>query len=461
MEPIDEKFRASLKTNFFLALFILGLVGRAAVAQTQGTFKPTGDMSTVRANHTATLLPDGRVLIAGGTTGSTSSITNTAELFDPITGMFTATGAMATARRSHMATVLRDGRVLIAGGVGPLSTGVDCYAASNGCSQASAELYDPAAGTFAPTGDMISGGGGKAILLPNGKVFVAVNRTAQLYAPSTGTFTATGPYADKEVGLSTATLLADGSVLLTGCGGTRCDVGVTEVYDPITDTFSRTGPMSEWYSANTATVLFGGKVLFVGTSDDGAPSEAEVYDPASGTFTGIADTIWPHGFGTASLLPDGTVLFTGAQLPGVPVTSGAELYDPVLGDFVYAGNMTTFPSQATLLRDGRVLITGAGPSLSRTSSAELYDPGAPVLWQQAITAMKIAAGNNSLNFWQWAWFWQRSPRFPGAPMGFGVSGSIDNTPGMIEKIIPFGGLSGPQIVSAAQWVQYFRQASSQ
>jgi hypothetical protein len=85
----------------------------------------------------------------------------------------------------------------------------------------------------------------------------------------------------------------------------------------------------------------------------------------------------------------------------------------------------------------------------------------PDPWQQAITAMKTAAGVNSLNFWQWAWFWQRSAALPGAPTGFGVFGSIDNTSGMIDKIIAMGGRDGSQIVSAEQWVQYFRQAISQ
>src|ERR1051325_6904010 len=95
-----ENFSGSLETNWFLALFIIfGLVGHAAVAQTPGTLKSTGDMSTGRTNHTATLLRDGRVLIAAGTPSSPASNTNVAELYDPSTGMFTATGTMTTARR--------------------------------------------------------------------------------------------------------------------------------------------------------------------------------------------------------------------------------------------------------------------------------------------------------------------------------------------------------------------------
>jgi hypothetical protein len=79
-------------------------------------------------------------------------------------------------------------------------------------------------------------------------------------------------------------------------------------------------------------------------------------------------------------------------------------------------------------------------------------------WQDAIIAMKTAAGTDSLNFWQWAWFWQRLPSFPGAPARFGVLGSIDDTPGMINEIIAIGGGDGLRIVSAEQWVLYYQQS---
>lgn len=332
-------------------------------------------MTTSRILHTATLLPDGRVLIAGGVIGSYPSITATAELYDPLTGMFATTGEMNAARRSHTATLLPDGRVLIAGGHGPVGLAAACQPSTCG-ELASAELYDPATGTFAPTGDMIAGGnasgGGKAILLQNGKVLVAVNLTAQLYEPVTGAFTATGPYADQTFGVYTATMLADGKVLLTGCGGTSCDAGVTEVYDPGTDTFSLTGPMSEWYSVNTATLLMNGKVLFVGNAENfPLPAEAEVYDPATGTFSAGGDTVWPHESSTATLVGDGTVLIAGAS------GARAELYDPVLGTFSPTASMVTarHGHTAILLRDSRVLLTGGvNDSGGWIFTAELYVP---------------------------------------------------------------------------------------
>ncbi len=80
-------------------------------------------------------------------------------------------------------------------------------------------------------------------------------------------------------------------------------------------------------------------------------------------------------------------------------------------------------------------------------------------WQQAVAGMQAAAGTNSLNFWQWAWYWQRSPAFTGAPTGFGVLGSIDNTPGLLFNIFAAGGSDdGLAAVSAGQWVAYYRSS---
>jgi hypothetical protein len=183
MQSIYKRFRRSPKPNWVHVLFLLGLVSHTstAIAQTPGTFTRTGDMTTMRENHTTTLLLDGRVLIAGGVTDSFSSITNTAELYDPITGVFTPTGEMTTPRRSHAATLLPDGRVLIAGGFGPLGAeSAGCPPSlSYGCPLASGELYDPRTGTFTATSDMIASGvasGGAQAILP---------RTAKSLSPST------------------------------------------------------------------------------------------------------------------------------------------------------------------------------------------------------------------------------------------------------------------------------------
>jgi Galactose oxidase, central domain len=162
-------FWGFLNLHFALAL-LLGLASfpSTALAQTSGTFTATGSMITPRFLHTATLLPDGRVLVAGGDSSySTASAAEaSAELYDSVTGTFVRTGNMTTPRDGHTATLLPNGKVLIAGG-GPRINGA-------GYSLASAELYDPATGVFARTGDMIVERTlHTATLLNNGKVLIA------------------------------------------------------------------------------------------------------------------------------------------------------------------------------------------------------------------------------------------------------------------------------------------------
>jgi len=281
-----------------LALFIAPLMSTsAALAQTRGIFIPTGNMTTPRSGHAATLLPNGKVLITGG--GQSTSLSSpelvlaSAEIYDPDTGTFASTGSMTTARRLHTATLLPDGRVLIAGGSG------------TGGSSASAELYDPSAGAFTATGDMITGRNGHtAILLNNGKVLIVGGYRsggvagAELYDPATGSFTATGAYAGTG-GCDfcpPATLLPDGKVLFAG-------QYPAQLYDPLTGAFSLTGKMISDHS--TATLLTNGKVLFAGGEDVGRSSSAELYDLATGTFASTGNMGRPRVWHTLTLLRDG------------------------------------------------------------------------------------------------------------------------------------------------------------
>ena len=382
MKTTGKRTRASLKGNWILPLLFLGLASHTSttIAQSPGAFTPTGEMTTARLWHTATLLRDGKVLIAGGVTGSVDSITATAELYDPVAGMFAATGDMTTPRRSHTATLLPDGRVLIAGG----RTAVG--------SIYSAELYDPSTGTFTATGNMITAQSAHtATLLGNGKVLIAGDARArvaraELYDPASGTFSTTGTYASTNlvstdnVCCPSATLLPDGRVLIAW------PTGGLELYDPGAGTFSLTGNMTRLpFETGPATLLTSGNVLFAGGNDDpGESADAEVYDPSTGTFTATGNMTAPRADHTATLLPDGTVLIAGSQGDGGKTLASAELYDPVMGTFSAAGDMATDRGfhTATLLNNGKVLIAGGIHTLRpyppyaiqvALSSAELYN----------------------------------------------------------------------------------------
>jgi hypothetical protein len=368
-----------------LVLLWIGAFASVALAQSPGTFTATGSMSTPRASHTATLLSNGTVLVAGGlSTGFPGQVMASAELYDPATGTFTPTGNMTTTRGQHTATLLADGRVLIAGG----RTG------TNGTQDiASAELYDPSTGAFTPAGVMMNLRGLHwATLLADGRVLMTGcaipcnSAIAELYDPATGRFADAGTPG---AGGGAATLLADGRVLITG--GCPADFHGTkaQLFDPGTGTFSFTSLMAGGcYNINTATLLTNGKVLFAGNAEnDGFPADAELYDPVAGTFTSLGQTIGPHEFSAATLIPDGTVLITGGQLPGGNGDPGAELFMSTTRTFALTGKMTTrrHYHTATLLPDGSVLVAG-GYSLwpGATASSEIYRPSGlippPVLY---------------------------------------------------------------------------------
>jgi hypothetical protein len=349
---------------------LLLLSGVSLYAQFAGTFSATGSMSTTRSGHTATVLPNGKVLIAGGVNSPESqalyNYLASATLYDPSTGGFYPTGDMITARAGHSATLLPDGRVLIIGG--------------------GAELYDPSTGIFTAAGGTTTISG-VATLLKNGKVLITGN-TAQIYDPVTDSFAPAGPYVGPfYYGSSfypdTATLLQDGRVLVVGSNCGDCWFEHEELYDPVTGTFkvagqARTLPLGGYiWSAHTATLLPNGKVLLAGgvSEDFGYFSNAELYDPSTDTFTPSANMNIARAGHTATLLTDGTVLIAGGQLYFSLID--AELYDPATDTFSYTGHMTIARAghSATLLFDGRVLMSGGvGGFDTWLISAELYTP---------------------------------------------------------------------------------------
>jgi hypothetical protein len=337
------------------------------------------NMVYARAQHTATLLPDGSVLLAGGASNSS------AELYDPTDNTFRLTGYMSYQRSGHTATLLNTGLVLIAGGAS--STTV-------------AELYDPSTGLFGDTGQMISARTGHtATLLPGGEVLLAggtdaagqVLATAELYIPATGLFVATAQHMTIGRSSHTATLLGDGTVLLVGGAS-----ATAELYDPTSGRFTATGSMHSARSAHSASALPDGNVLVVGgyATDDSPVASAELYNPGNGVFVVVGSMSTPRARHTATAFADGTVLVAGgfdgtitssfyflpehrevescaiAPVPcsALDTAAALEIFQPSTGEFVEVGAMTLERGShtATLLTDGLLLFAG-GDVLSQAA----------------------------------------------------------------------------------------------
>jgi hypothetical protein len=352
----------------------------------------TGSMVVGRYLHTATLLNNGKVLIAGGLDGSGTALAS-GELYDPTSGTFAMTGSMTTTRYRHTATLLNNGTVLITGGEnngsGPPSP------------LASAELYDPSTETFTATGSLsTSRYDDSATALSNGEVLIAGGissgntflASAELYSPSTGTFTATGNMNNAREE-HTATLLNNGKVLVAGGANGGAGIVSAELYDPATGSFTSTGSMNAGRFEHTATLLNSGKVLVAGgtgTVHFDPLASAELYEPTTGTFSFTGDMSVAVESRRATLLNDGTVLITGERPALGP---GAEIYDSNSGTFTAISGVDTFWHTATLLNDGDVLI--AGGNTSTPSQSFLYLP--PTLTPAGLVSIAVTPATPTLS----------------------------------------------------------------
>lgn len=362
-----------------------------------GAFEPVGDLLAARRAHTATLLADGRVLIAGGSDGTGAALASV-EVYDPASRSFSFGGMLQTARVAHSATLMPDGRVLIAGGNGP-----------DGVAPSTAEWFDPLSGTSSAAGDLASAQSGHtATLLRDGRVLiaggldfdrsrrpVALAVPAEVFDPASGRFSRTANYAVGNALFPPGqgpiwprdVLLHDGTVLLTGNA-------VAEIFDPSAGIFRATGAMrgaayqfGMW--GHTATLLHDGTVLVTGGDDEwGQLDVAERYDPATAAFSVLPPMNQPRTLHSATLLPDGRVLLAGgesrARSPDGRIgfagsLTSTEYYEPAAQAFRRGPAMRQNRTghTATLLTDGSVLIVGG------VDFAPIWEGRAPITLQSA------------------------------------------------------------------------------
>jgi WD40 repeat protein len=331
-------------------------------------------MGTARYGAAAAPLPDGRVLVAGGYYDDAlgDHYLASAEVFNPGTGTFSSAGlgAMGTARRGAVAAVLPDGRVLVAGG---------SYNDGSEHSLASAEVFNPATATFTPAGDMtVARVRAAAATLPDGRVLIAGGNdgsirlsSAEVFNPTTGAFT---PVSDMVASRARegAARLPDGRVLLAG-GTDGTPLSSAEVFDPNTNSFSSAGigAMGTARRAPAAASLPDGRVLVAGGSNDEGGGEhylasAEVFNPATGTFSsaGIGALSSARTGAVAAPLPDGRALVAGGY-DGSTRFSSAEIF-AAANAFSWAvkGRKLLVSVQAT----GKVSVSDARPRVNASAA---------------------------------------------------------------------------------------------
>jgi hypothetical protein len=447
-----------MRTRIISRLLLFQTSVALVSAQSLGVFSNVDQLTTPRTGPTATLLTDGKVLVAGGwATLAGSPVWSSAELYDPSTTSFTLTGGMAVPRYAHTATLLPNGMVLIAGGSSVINSN------SSNLGLASAELYDPSTGTFTPTGSMMTGRYfHTATLLNNGKVLITGGDTSnasgnqlastELYDPLTGTFSAAGNMTAPRDN-HFAVLLADGRVLIEGgLGGFCLDPPNPEVYDPVTGAFTPTGGSTNpGLTPMTATLLPDGTVYTTMNVPCDVGNGAESYNPATGAFA-PATTLPAASVGfTATQLPNGQIFLHGTLYVNYQAGGSSLLYDPPAA--AYATLSGAFPESgeghtSTLLADGTVLLAGGWICCGfSVANAEVYAPAVLVPSPRLYSLSGATQGA----IWNSATGQVASPQTPAS------SGQVLSmyTNGLIE-----GGVIPPQVSLGGQLAEilYFGDA---
>jgi hypothetical protein len=337
-----------------------------------GTWAFTGSITGVkRYVASLVLLNTGKVLVSGGLNATPSTLA-TADLYNPATGTWTATGARVNARYGSTDILLPSGKVLAIGGF-------------NSTYLATCELYDPTATTWATTGSTgVTRYLAAAVLLANGKVLVAggdspITATTELYTPGTGTWANTTGAMAVTRQACTLTLMADGRALATGGYNGTAYVNTCEIYDPTASTWSSTGAMSSIRAGHSAVLLQSGKILVVGGSSAASTLvlTAEIYDPTAGTWSSAGSISTGHDHACIALLDSGKVLFIGGRNPTGPVNLDAvHIYDPVANSWAVSSPMCMSRGYAGIakLPSGQVLVACGVYGTDTTTTAELYTP---------------------------------------------------------------------------------------
>ncbi|WP_437937922.1 kelch repeat-containing protein [Sorangium sp. So ce341] len=324
-----------------------------------------GAMNVARHGHTATLLPSGLVLVAGGrddgALDETSTSFDSAELYDPAADSWSFTGSMKQARARHTATLLSSGEVLVVGG--DVESAYDIVDVD----LETAERYQPETGTWTEAAPMqLARTAHTATLLPSGKVLVAgggkntfFTDSVELYDPELDRWELMAPMDDPRAGHK-ATLLSNGKVLVAGGRYVPGAYATAQLYDPETNRWEFTKPMNHARSGITMTSLPNGEVLVTG----GWIASAERYEPETGSWTLTSPMNRRRAGYSASLLPDGMVLFAGGVNDSGFYLSSAERYDPATDTWTVTTSMSSPRTghTATVLPSGEVLVAGGSYS---------------------------------------------------------------------------------------------------
>jgi len=379
MKPIGDSSLARI-----LLIFVLATAMSTFAVAGSGTWRLTGSLHTARDGHTATLLPNGNVLVAGGE--NNNQALPSSEVYSPSTGSWTASGHLNIARSNASAVLLPNGQVLVAGG---------CISNCLGATTASAELYSSASGSWASTGTMKQARAYFGmVLLPNGQVLVAggctglnsngcsgVTAAAEIYNPSTGKFSSTGAMKVAR-GSFTLTLLANGQILAAGgINGANNPLGSAELYNPRNGKWTLTGNLNVARDEHTANLLSNGKVLVAGGEDPSGVTtvKTELYNPSTGKWRFTGNLNVSRLEHTATMLMNGNVLIAGGNnvtANNTTVLSSAELYNPNSGVWTKTGNMNDarVGHTATLLSSGQVIAASGSDANNDLTSAEIYAP---------------------------------------------------------------------------------------